>query len=463
MRKLRWATDAGGFWDLDLSTPVTLDGQARPVPGDPLPLGLSRGRRLSRSRQVDFFQRFMAMPFIPSMAACSGFLLQRVLSLNICENWVATLLCQLNLQKLVSSIRNEGLMHPSESSWLHTFRRHLSDKSLYAFNLCSEIVLTPDDMLLVSYSHDDGKIPRKKAVLHHKFPHHDLTVEAASPGMFVDRLGNYWDVPLAFAFDLASVTGESGLSYHLLVNHNTGSPKQCHGQPLAKEVPPSLLPGFCAKGSVLLKKSMDLWRSESSLLKMVKPYDILLSSPHISATGILGVVLSACIGENSMRLKKEDESLPFRNFSLRAQRENAALSADLFASFSLSAQHGNFRRFFLDLSKFDARFDIPCGSKFISGVTSVARDLHKSLVPSTEAIQAVCPNAMVSFQQQIAGPFSLRVDSEIAIDARDFRPRVNNPIFAFEYALKVLCSAKAVAWYSPNQKEFMIELRFLDS
>ncbi|CAH9129600.1 unnamed protein product [Cuscuta epithymum] len=455
--------DAGGFWDLDLSTPVTLDGQARPVPGDPLPLGLSRGHRLSRTRQVDFFQRFMLLPFVPSLAACSGFLVQRAISLNICENWITTLLGQLNVQKLISSIRNKGPEFPLESSWLQTVRKHLNDKSLYALNIGSEILLTPEDMLLVSYTHGDDRTHRRKAVLHHKFPNHDLTVEAAWPGLFVDKLGNYWDVPFALAFDLASIPAESGLSYHLLVNNNTGLPKQCHGQPLTKEVPPSLLQGFCAKTAVSMKKSIDLWRSEASLLKMVQPYDVLMSSPHISASGILGVVVSAYQGENSIRSQSEDESLPFRKFSLRTQGQNSALSADLFASFSLSAQHGNFQRLFLDLSKFDARFDIPSGSKFISGLTSVAHHLYKTQVPSTDAIQAICPNAMVSFQQQIAGPFSLRVDSEIAIDVKDFRPRVKNPVFALEYALKVLGSAKAVAWYSPNQEECMLELRFFDS
>lgn len=40
---------------------------------------------------------------------------------------------------------------------------------------------------------------------------------------------------------------------------------------------------------------------------------------------------------------------------------------------------------------------------------------------------------------------------------------VKDPVFAVEYALQVLASAKAVAWYSPRQQEFMIELRFLES
>jgi len=87
MNKLRWAMD-GGFWDLDRSTPRTLEGEGRAVPGEPLPLGVSRGTRLSRPKQIDFFQRFMFAPFIPSYSASShGLSLQRVLALPFTQNW----------------------------------------------------------------------------------------------------------------------------------------------------------------------------------------------------------------------------------------------------------------------------------------------------------------------------------------------------------------------------------------
>lgn len=84
MKKLRWAMD-GGFWEVDLSTPVTVDAVARPisVPGEPLPLGLTRGLRLSRPKQIDFFQRFMAMPFVPSFSDANGLSFQRLLSLPL--------------------------------------------------------------------------------------------------------------------------------------------------------------------------------------------------------------------------------------------------------------------------------------------------------------------------------------------------------------------------------------------
>lgn len=65
---------------------------------------------------------------------------------------------------------------------------------------------------------------------------------------------------------------------------------------------------------------------------------------------------------------------------------------------------------------------------------------------------------------QIAGPFSFRVDSGIVIDwkNKDWHLRTHDPVFAMEYALQALGSVKAIAWYSPKQQEFMLELRFFE-
>lgn len=64
----------------------------------------------------------------------------------------------------------------------------------------------------------------------------------------------------------------------------------------------------------------------------------------------------------------------------------------------------------------------------------------------------------------MAGPFSLRIDAGVSLDLKkDWYLNVNDPVFAVEYALQVLASAKAVAWYSPKQREFMIELRFFET
>lgn len=65
---------------------------------------------------------------------------------------------------------------------------------------------------------------------------------------------------------------------------------------------------------------------------------------------------------------------------------------------------------------------------------------------------------------QIAGPFSFRIDSGVTIDLKkDLYLSVKDPVFAVEYALQVLGSAKAIAWYAPRHREFMIELRFFET
>lgn len=114
-------------------------------------------------------------------------------------------------------------------------------------------------------------------------------VEAVWPGLFVDKLGTYWDVPLSMAIDLASVASDSSASYHLSLLHNTGLPKQFDGEQ-THEVPATLLPGLCAKGAFALKKNIDLWRSKAKKLKMVQPFDAFLSNPHISLSGVIGEI-----------------------------------------------------------------------------------------------------------------------------------------------------------------------------
>lgn len=477
MRKLRWVMDGSGFWDLDVSTPATLNGLARPVPGDPSPsiLGLSRGIRLSRPKQVDFFQRFMFMPFIPSYSIATphgignGFSLQRVLSLPFAlDRWFGTVLGQFNVQKFVSSIKKNGLRQPTDQSPLfRSIGRHLSDKSLYAIDFCSEFFLTPDDSLLFSlesYGDDDYKTPRKKAVFHHKFPHHNLTLEAASPGLFVDKDGTFWDVPLTMAIDLASVASDSGTSYHVCINHNAGSPKELGLESHQNgAVVASLQPGLSATTAFSFKHNIDIWRSGAPKLKMVQPYDTFLSNPHISAVGIIGGVMTACFGDNSVRAPTGNGLNG--SFGLGVRRGNCAILADSFATVSLSAQHGTFQRMFLDLTRCQALLEFPSGSTFLSGAARLAKDIYNSQPPKLEAVREICPNTTLSFQQQLVGPFSFRVDSgvELGFKKDDMFLKMKDPVFAVEYALQVLGSAKAVAWYSPRQQEFMIELRFFET
>jgi len=117
------------------------------------------------------------------------------------------------------------------------------------------------------------------------------------------------------------------------------------------------------------------------------------------------------------------------------------------------------------LTKASARFDIASGSLFLCGASRLAQDFFFSRKPDIETFCDVCPDVTVSFQQQIVGPFSFRVESSVAIDPRsqDRFVRVDDSIFAIDWALKVLGSAKATAWYSPKHQEAMVELRFFEA
>lgn len=115
-------------------------------------------------------------------------------------------------------------------------------------------------------------------------------MEAVWPGLYVDKAGNYWDVPFLVAVDLASVASTSGASYHLSLLHNSGSPERFNGDG-SDRVPTSLLPGLTLKGAFAFKRNIEFWRSNTPKLKMVQPFDIFLSNPHVSASGIIGKLL----------------------------------------------------------------------------------------------------------------------------------------------------------------------------
>lgn len=467
MKKLRWAMD-GGFWDLDVSTPMTMEGTAGAVggAGEVVPLGVSRGVKLSRPKQLDFMHRFMSMPLVPSYsAAAHGFSLQRALSFSFADNWFAAVVGQFRLQKFISSLKECSSRHPHESPWIKKILTRLCDKSLYALGFCSEFLVGEDySVLLTSEAYGAKMGARNKAIFYQKLPQHNLTLEAMWPGLFVDTTGTYWDVPLSIAVDLASVSSNSESSYHLCIHNNNGHPKQFTGDDTGR-VPPDLLPGLCVKAAFSIKKDADIWRNKESKLRMVQPFDIFMSDPHVSASGVIGTVVSACFGDNSVKPPKEYDSLGFKALNLLARGNRSSLFVDLFGSISCSAQYGNFQRLFFDLTRLNACLDFPSGMKLITGAASVGHSLCSSQQPDLEAVNAIFPYVTLSLQQQIVGPMSLRFDSRISLDAtsNDYFARVHDPVFAMEYALKVLGSAKAVAWYSPKQKEAMVELRFFES
>jgi hypothetical protein len=98
-RLMRWATDAGGWWQLDMESPVTMEGRAIPVPlGPPSLLGLSRGPRITRTKQLDFIHRFMSSPLVPSFCAANGsFFMHHAHLMHLTEKLYANLIVLLIL------------------------------------------------------------------------------------------------------------------------------------------------------------------------------------------------------------------------------------------------------------------------------------------------------------------------------------------------------------------------------
>ena len=124
-----------------------------------------------------------------------------------------------------------------------------------------------------------------------------------------------------------------------------------------------------------------------------------------SSAQITGAVMTTLVGENALRLPIDDQPKDYTRFDLYATREKSAFLADLFASFSLSAQYGNFQKRYFDLTRLNARLDVPSASKFFSAAACVAQNISNSKQPSLEAVQAVCPKTMLSFQQQVCNQY----------------------------------------------------------
>ncbi|KAF8762200.1 hypothetical protein HU200_009750 [Digitaria exilis] len=458
LRRMRWMSEGDGRWELDAETPATMEGTARPVPGDPLPLGLSRGPRVTRPKQLDFFHRFMASPFVPTFSASGDGLpsttptsstsrttgggRQCRLGLHgLIENNPAfdtflnldrlvsfTILEQIHVEKLVSVVKEKLANRQEEAPWTKDLKKHLHD--VMSLGIGTELLITPDTTLLLEL-YDIKKGDRGKAIFHHK--------------------AKNLDALKLFGIHLV-ICGRIVGNQNVLV--------------VMKQVMFLLL---CYLAYVLkqlsIKKSIDAWRKKEDKLKNVQPYDVFLSDSHVSFTGIVGAVASGYLGDCSRRVSIRDEARRSNAFRMFDERNKFAAFADLFASVTFTAQYGNFQRLFLDLTKASARFGIASGSLFLCGASQLAQDFFFSKRPDIQTFCDVCPDVTVSLQQQIVGPFSFRVESSVSIDPRsqDNFVRVDDSIFAIDWALKVLGSAKATAWYSPKHQEAMVELRFFEA
>ena len=60
-----------GFWTLNVSSPQTLDGYAKAVPGEPFPLDGTVASRALRVQQISFLGSGMPLGIIPSFSPTS--------------------------------------------------------------------------------------------------------------------------------------------------------------------------------------------------------------------------------------------------------------------------------------------------------------------------------------------------------------------------------------------------------
>lgn len=129
-----------------------------------------------------------------------------------------------------------------------------------------------------------------------QLPNHDIFMEAAWPGLFIDHNGRYWDVPESVSLDLLSLASKSGFRYRFGIHKNAGHPQAVDAT--EGEVPSALMPGFCAKAAFSYEKYRDIWRQketrEDVIVKTEKgsfwrpAYDMRLKEPHASVSGIIG-------------------------------------------------------------------------------------------------------------------------------------------------------------------------------
>ncbi|KAJ8573427.1 hypothetical protein K7X08_009938 [Anisodus acutangulus] len=460
MANMRTAMDAA-FWDLNISTPRALDGTARSIPGEPIPLDGSTASRALRIQQLSLLGNGFPVGIIPSYCPTprkelGSFALQSLLFKAATSNWWLGFTGQFRPKKLVSDIKAElSSVDEWELPILKDIGKHFLEKSLYAFGLCSQLSLTPSSSLLLSTEkHGEKKGRSMRAMLFHKLPDHDVTLEAAWPELFIDCKGRYWEVPESISLDCSSLVSDDGLRYRFGLHKNGGHPRAVGN--ITDEPPLSLMQGICAKAAFSYEKSKDFWRVkekkediviETDKGRFYRPsYDIRLREPHAAVSGIIGGTLEAWLNNGSSSPSDSRHRSPF--------------GVDLFGSLCYTFQHGKFKEAFGDLTRVDARLDVSSASALAKQVSKVFRKAsadNAREVPSS-------PRLNLILQQQVAGPIVFRVDTKLLLNSPSGRPglQLEDFVCSLNYSLKLLQSGKVVAWYSPKRKEGMVELRLFE-
>lgn len=302
-------------------------------------------------------------------------------------------------------------------------------------------------------------------MLWHELPDHDITLEAAWPGLFLDHKGKYWDVPESISLDMSSLPSESGFQYRIGVHKNGGHPQPVNT--LNGEVPCALMPGLCAKAAFSYEKRKDFWRQKDKVddtaVKTDKgkvwhpSYDMRLREPHAAISGIIGGTSAAWFGGSES--SPSTESHVDRDTSIGIKKRSP-LNADLFGSVCYTFQHGRFTKLYGDLTRVDARLDICSASAVAKRVFNILR--RSSFSNADNPLSS--PKLSLILQQQIAGPIMVRVDSKFSLGSSSGKrgPHVEDLICSLSYSLRLLRSGKVVAWYSPKRKEGMVELRLFE-
>ncbi|XP_010508271.1 PREDICTED: protein TRIGALACTOSYLDIACYLGLYCEROL 4, chloroplastic [Camelina sativa] len=458
MANLNSAIDSG-FWDQNVSSPQTLEGTVRSVPGEPFPVDGARASRSHRIQQLSLLREGFPLGIIPAFAPASdkrlgSFSLNSLLLSPSSNNWWLGLVGQFKPRKLFSDIKAD--ISNAEEWDLQVVKdtaKHFVDKSLYSIGLWTQIALGTSSSLLFSTERlGDKKGLRNKLMLVHPLEEHDLTVEAAWPDLFLDNKGRFWDVPESLNVDVSSLVPESGLRYRFGLHKSRGNPQSVSAgvAETGGDAPTSLMPGLCAKAAVSYKANRDLWRPEEKEVKTEEeeedapvflPYDVRLQEPHAAISGIVGSSLAAWITGRGM---------------LANGKKRSPISADVFGSACYTFQKGRFSKLYGDLTRVDARVDLPSGSALAKKIFHAFRRSSGSSNNSDGTLWS--PRLNLIFQQQVAGPIVFKVDSQFQVGAA----RMEDLICSLNYSLRLLESGKIVAWYSPKRKEGMIELRVFE-
>ncbi|GMI73898.1 hypothetical protein like AT2G44640 [Hibiscus trionum] len=453
------------FWDQTISTPQTLDGSAKSVPGEPFPLDGARASKALRIQQLSLLGKGFPLGIIPSLSPPSrkdlgSFSLQSLLLKPAASNWWVGLIGQFRPKKLISAIKTE--LQNADEWELSVFgdaAKHFLDKSMYSIALATQISLPPSFLMWSSEWHGEKKGYWNKFKLYHQLPDHDITLDAAWPELFMDHDGRYWEVPESISLDMSSLPSGSGLLYRFGIHKNSGSPHSFNA--LESEAPSTLLPGICAKAAFSYEKKKDFWRRKETIEDLIvktdkglfwqPSYDIRLKEPHAAISGILGGAFAAWFGKDSANAAEShrEGNNPTTN------KTRSPLDMDLFGSVCYTFQHGQFRKLYGDLTRVDARVDICSLPSFAKRVLGSRSSADTSLSS---------PRLNLIFQQQVAGPIVFRIDLKLLLDSKSGKrgPHMEDLIYSLSYSFRLLRSGKVVAWFSPKRNEGMVELRLFE-